>query len=238
MASEQPRGERAERTVTLSRAEAVAHALRSHISAGTLAPGDRLVEAELTQEHGVSRNTLREAFRLLSQEGLVTHIPNRGALVATPSITSIIDLYRVRRMIECQAIRGSLPKHPAITAMRRAVTMAVKGRDENDWTRVGTANIAFHAAIIELADSPRLRQLFDNYTAELRLAFGLIDDPEYLHAPFIDQNLAIVELIEAGKTAEAADLLDDYLVRAERILLAAYERLSETSPSGNPSSGS
>lgn len=51
----------------------------------------------------VSRNSLREAFRLLTKEGLLRHEHNRGVFVATPSVASIIDIYRVRRTIECQA---------------------------------------------------------------------------------------------------------------------------------------
>lgn len=83
---------------------------------------------------------------------------------------------------------------------------------------------------MRLTDSPRLRQLFDHYSAELRLAFGLIDDPEYLHAPFLDLNHDIVELIEAGKNEDAAQVLREYLIRAERMLLAAYERLPRDTP--------
>jgi DNA-binding GntR family transcriptional regulator len=89
---------------------------------------------------------------------------------------------------------------------------------------VGTANMEFHMAIVELADSERLNTLFSHILAELRLAFGLLNDPEFLHAPYVDMNTKIGDLFEAGKLPEAAAMLNDYLVHSERIVLATYAR--------------
>lgn len=207
-----------------SRAEEVALDLRTHIVNGGMTPGERLAEVALAERYDVSRNTLREAFRLLSQEGLLTLVPNRGASVAVPTVSSIIDLYRVRRFIEVQALRAAFPKHPAIRRMRDAVAAARAARMTGDWNGVGTANIAFHAAVVELTDSPRLGRVYEQIAAELRLAFGLVDDPEYLHTPFLEMNAEIVAKAETGDTEAAANALDAYLVQAERLLLAAYER--------------
>ncbi len=79
-------------------------------------------------------------------------------------------------------------------------------------------------AIVELADSERLNQLFASVLAELRLAFGLLNDAEFLHAPYVEMNVKIVELFEAGRLQEAAAALNDYLVHSERIVLAVYAR--------------
>lgn len=172
----------------------------------------------------ISRNTLREVFRLLTKEGLLRHEPNRGVSVAVPSIASIIDIYRVRRLIECQAMAQAYPRNPAIQHMRRAVEAGQTCRDNADWQGVGTANMEFHMAIVELADSERLNTMFAHLLAELRLAFGLLNDPEFLHAPYVEMNVKILELFEAGKLAEAAAALNDYLVHSERIVLAVYAR--------------
>ena len=209
----------------VSRAEEAAAALRDRIIDGSLLAGAPLREAELAERLGVSRNTLREGFRILAQEGLVTQVPYRGAHVTTPTITSIIDLYRVRRMIECQALAQAFPRHPAIAGMRAAVEEAEASRCAGDWQAVGTADVAFHTAIIALADSARLTRIFTLFAAEMRLAFGLVDDPEYLHAPFLDRNREILALVECGETGRAGRELDAYLLSAERLLLAAYERL-------------
>jgi hypothetical protein len=66
--------------------------------------------------------------------------------------------------------------------------------------------------------------MFEDIAAELRLAFGLLRDPHFLHAPYVDMNARILKLFEDGKPAEAAAALNDYLVHSERLILAAYAR--------------
>lgn len=204
--------------------ETVTEEIRRKLVDGELVPGQRLSEAALSESLAISRNTLREAFRVLTQEGLLKHEPNRGVFVATPSMASIIDIYRVRRFIECQALAQAYPKHPAARRMGEAVAAAGRCRETLDWLGVGTANMAFHAAVVELADSERLNTFYAHISAELRLAFGLLNDAEFLHAPYIDRNVAILQLLEAGRPAEAAAALDAYLVQSERTVLAAYAR--------------
>lgn len=204
--------------------ERMAEALRQKITKGEFAPGQRLSEQALSESLGISRNTLREVFRMLTKDGLIKHTPNRGVFVAIPSIASIIDIYRVRRLIECQALAQAYPRHPAKKKMREAVQVSLRCRADHDWPAVGTANMAFHMAIVELADSERLNLMFAPVLAELRLAFGLLGDPEFLHAPYVDMNVSILELAEAGEFLRSAAALNDYLVHSERIVLAVYAR--------------
>ena len=216
----------------LNLSDRIAEQMRQKIVHGEFAPGQRLSEASLSEHLQISRNTLREVFRLLTKEGLLRHEPNRGVSVAVPSIASIIDIYRVRRLIECQAVAQAYPRHPAKKHLREAVEMAQRCRDAGDWQGVGTANMEFHMAIVELADSERLNVMFSHLLAELRLAFGLLNDPEFLHMPYVEMNVNILELFEAGKLQEAAAALNEYLVHSERIVLAVYAR--RISDSGTP----
>ena len=204
--------------------ERIAEEIRSQLVNGELTPGQRLSEAALSESLEISRNTLREVFRMLTKEGLLVHEPNKGVSVAVPSMASIIDIYRVRRMIECQALAQAYPMHPALSLMREAVETAKLLRGEENWSEVGTANMAFHKAIVALADSERLNEMFSHLLAELRLAFGLLRDPHFLHAPYVDMNQKILQLFENGKPKEAAEELSAYLVHSERIILAAYAR--------------
>jgi DNA-binding GntR family transcriptional regulator len=208
----------------LDRAEKAAADIRSSIISGQFTPGSRLSEQALGDALGVSRNTLREAFRMLTQEGLLVRRPHAGVIVAVPSLASIIDIYRVRRMIEVQAIRAAPPRHPAGRQLTVAVEAALAARTAGDWAAVGTANMEFHRAIVSLADSARLDRVYANVSAELRLAFGIIDDPEYLHAPYVDRNASVLRAHEEGRSSDAADELDAYLIQSERTLLAAYAR--------------
>lgn len=204
--------------------ERTAAALRSMVIDGRIAPGQQLHEPALTTDLQVSRNTLRESFRILMHEGLLERKPNRGVFVQQPTLAEILDIYRVRRMIEEQAVRQATPKHPAIARVRAAVDAALRFRDAEDWRKVGTMNMAFHSALVALADSDRLDELFERLQAELRLAFVTLASPEYLHSPFVDENVAIAELLEHGRMSEAADALGAYFTRSERTVLATYGR--------------
>lgn len=211
--------------------------LRARLVAGDLRPGQRLSEARLAAEMSVSRNTLREVFRLLTQEGLVTHAPHRGVSVAVPSMAGVLDLYRIRRMIEPPALAQAWHGHGAVARMATEVERARQARAQGDWRGVGSANMAFHGAIVSLTDSPRLIDFFDRTMAELRLAFGMLDSPEQLHAPFLTQNDAILSMVQAGDTGAAAAHLGRYLDRSERVVLAAFARLETARSRVGPGAG-
>ncbi|MTH79053.1 GntR family transcriptional regulator [Paracoccus aestuariivivens] len=207
-------------------AEHVALALRDRIIGGALVPGQRLSEAKLAAELDISRNTLREVFRLLTRDGLLRHEPNRGVFVASPSMATILDIYRVRRLIEIPALTQAWPKHAAVDRMEAAVRIAEIAQNKPDWREVGSANMEFHTAIVALTDSPRLMDFFARIVAEMRLAFGLLGSPEELHAPYIGRNREILQLLQDGQGAKAAALLDDYLTISERNLMSAFARIS------------
>src|SRR5919197_3921789 len=83
-----------------STAERVADILRGRIADGFFPPGTRLSEDSIGGALGVSRNTLREAFRLLTHERLLSHELNRGVFVRKLSVQDVVDLYRVRKIVE------------------------------------------------------------------------------------------------------------------------------------------
>lgn len=210
----------------LTLAETLAARIREQVISGQLTPGSHLSELTLSEELQVSRNTLREVFRILTKEGLLRYEANRGVFVSVPNMSTIIDIYKIRRFIECPALAQAHPRHPGAKKMRIAVDTAHQCRKAKDWLAVGSADIAFHAAVVELADSPRLSGFYAQVSLELRLVFGLLQDPEFLHGPFIDQNLAILELLESGNPAQAAEKLEAYLLQAERFILGAYARIA------------
>ncbi|WP_309128846.1 GntR family transcriptional regulator [Microbacterium sp.] len=205
----------------------LADLLRQRIIDGDFAPGSRLSESTLAERFEISRNTLREAFRVLAEQGLVEHIPHRGVSVASPTIADVIDIYRARRVIECTALRHSEPEHPAVHRMRDSLADAEAHLPAEDWHRVGSANMAFHTAIVALADSPRLARTYRDVAAELRLVFLEIDDPRALHEPFVRKNrLVLTTLLESGPVT-AADELERYLMASERTVLGAFTRMGK-----------
>ncbi|GEK81591.1 GntR family transcriptional regulator [Agrococcus baldri] len=203
----------------------LADALRTQIIDGAFAPGERLSEAALAERLDVSRNTLREAFRVLAQVGLVEHVPHRGVSVASPRTADVVDIYRARRQIECGVLREASALHPGVAGMRAALEQAEAALADADWAGVGSANMRFHAALVSLADSPRLSRAHEQLAAELRLAFLAIDDPEALHRPFVEKNRAVLVALEGDGPAAAAEELERYLIDSERRVLGAFSRL-------------
>jgi DNA-binding GntR family transcriptional regulator len=212
-----------------STAERVASILRDRITDGSFAPGTRLSEEAIGNALGVSRNTLREAFRLLSHERLLIHELNRGVFVRELAVDDVVDLYRVRRYLECAAVRQmTSPPGMALGHLRDAIASAEAAVEEQRWLDVGTANMRFHGAIVELGGSPRLDEMMRQVLAELRLVFHVMKSPRAFHEPYLPRNRDILKLIEAGDAEGAAGLLDNYLHDAEQQLVRAYSRMART----------
>ena len=87
-------------------------------------PGQRLIERELMADLGVSRTTIREVLRELGSEGLVTSIPQRGLIVASPSLKEATEVYEVRRALEELAMRAFIEKasNEQVSRLRAALT--------------------------------------------------------------------------------------------------------------------
>jgi len=216
--------------VSSSAAERVAALLRSRITEGLFAPGSRLPEELLVRTLGISRNTIREAFRLLSHERLVTHELNRGVFVRELEHGDVVDLYRLRRLVEGGAVRFARESPLALKqAVMAAVEEAEAAAARGDWLDVRTADLHFHQSLGALAGSPRVDEVMARALAELRLAFGAITDPQQFHEPYVARNRAIADLVIAGRGKQAERELTAYLADAERQLLELFQSARHTS---------
>jgi DNA-binding GntR family transcriptional regulator len=207
-------------------AERVADVLRDRITEGYYRPGSRLSEESIGGELKISRNTLREAFRLLTHERLLSHEPYRGVSVRVLSVHDVVDLYQVRKVIECGALSGvtSEAEKDTFTAVAAAVAEGERAEQAADWQGLGTANIRFHQALVALAGSSRLDDLMRGITAELRLVFHVMADPRRFHEPYLARNREILALLESGDRPAAVAALAEYLNDAERQLVDGYAK--------------
>lgn len=207
-----------------STAERVSDILRSRIAEGFFPPGTRLSEDSIGGALGVSRNTLREAFRLLTHERLLIHELNRGVFVRVLTVEDVEDIYRTRALVECAVVRGlGKPPYP-LEALGSAVLEGQTAVAANDWKALGTANIHFHRELVALAGSERTDELMRGVFAELRLAFHVVDDPRRLHEPYLARNRQILQALGAGDRGRALKLLETYLADSLERVVEVYRR--------------
>lgn len=212
----------AERTTMTTSADRAARRLRAQVIDGRLRSGTRLPEERLAAALGVSRNTLREALTMLVAERILVREPHRGVLVATPSADDVRDVYALRLLVEPAALEHG----PALTAAARttladAVTAGRAAYDRGDVDGVADANQYFHRAVVALAGSRRLDDQMDLLLAEMRLFFHRMDDSGF-HGPYLEENEAILALLDAGDRPAAAARVRAYLVRARDQLLEGF----------------
>ncbi|MEU6987707.1 GntR family transcriptional regulator [Streptomyces sp. NPDC046324] len=210
-----------------STAERVADILRTRIAEGFFPPGTRLSEDSIGGALGVSRNTLREAFRLLTHERLLVHELNRGVFVRVLAVEDVADIYRTRRLVECAVVRGLGQSPYALDGLVAAVQEGVEAARTEDWKGVSTANIHFHRELVALAGSARTDELMRSVLAELRLAFHTVDDPRGLHEPYLVRNREILDALGAGERATAERLLARYLDDSRTRIVEAYAKAVE-----------
>jgi len=183
-------------------------ALRDAITSGTLLPGTRLREAALARHFAISTTPVREALRRLDREGLVRLSPNRGAIVAEFDLREILDLFEIREVLECRAVRRAAGQRsrdlrPA-DAVLAAAAAQVALRDRVEWNRL---EVAFHRAINDLSGNFELAELTERIH---RTVQGLcvrcmrepLYGPEKLQLMQL-QHQAIVDAVRDGTVREA-----------------------------------
>ena len=203
------------------RAGWVADHVRRSILDGTHGLGTRLSEPQICRELHVSRNTLREAFRALTEERLVVHRLNRGVFVRVPTTADVTELYDARRLVECAAVARHPGGHAGLERVAETLERAQATAAVGDWVGVGTADIDFHRELTALA-STRIVTLMQSVWNEMRLAFHVVADLDAFHGSYLRRNHEILDvLVERGGNV-AAPMLRAYLDEAEQRVLAAY----------------
>ena len=205
----------------VSTAEHVAAVLSQAIVEGELAPGTQLSEERIGESLRVSRNTLREGFRLLTHAGLLVHRRHRGVFVTELDEQDLVDLYRLRVVLEVGVIRSLERIEPdRLRELRDDVRIAEEAARRGRWRQVGTANMDFHQRLIALPGSPRFASLGREVLAQTRLAFLSLRDQRSLHERFISRNRELVDLLAAGRLDDAARAIEEYLHDSRDQLLA------------------
>jgi len=157
-----------------SNTEVVADALREAIVKGWLRPGERIKEIPLSEQLGVSRGPIREALRLLAHDGLVTIIPNRGAIVPTPTSADVLEVYAMRSSLGSLALRKLMLGDAELptAALERELGRFERAVARSKAPQAADADLAYQSAIVAGACLPRVARQFDQLTWQVRIFIG------------------------------------------------------------------
>ena len=193
--------------------ELAANRLRDAILRGALTPGEKIIEEQLCADFGISRAPLREAMRLLAQQGLLEHLPRRGSRVTEWSPTDILQLFALRHVLERHAVETALPLADPETALRPVREALEHMRQAGDELVRDDAHRRFHAAVVELADNRQLNITLEPILLKLQLPMATNLREEARHQSAGDgmtRHHAILSALESNDPDAVVAVLQDH----------------------------
>lgn len=200
-----------------STADMVAGRIREAILDGTLRPGDRLIEADIAAELGVSRGPVREGIRQLVPEGLVVLRRHRGAVIASPTFEDVLEVYIMRLGLGLMAISHAIGLDAASSPDLDDVELLLQRlRDPEvqcDELLMMDADLAFQGALFELSGLARITSVLDQTARDIPMFVRMLgvtyDDVD--HEALIARHERLVEAIRARRRDEASAAWRDHV---------------------------
>ena len=202
--------------------------LRDAIVNGSIAPGSRITEGDLSEKMQLSRATIRSALQQLAGEGLTTLKRYAGWSVVRLSAVDVWELYTVRSTMERLSARLVAAKIDAQTtsAIRKALAHLERQCRGEAWDKIADADFKFHKAIVELAGNERLAVQYASIESQIRMYIRSLDCLLFEPPTLVAQHERIADAIISGNVADAGDLAEAHnLVDGESLArhLAAQE---------------
>jgi DNA-binding GntR family transcriptional regulator len=204
----------------VSVADQVAAVLRQKILEGEIRPGAPLQEIPLASSLGVSRNTMREALRVLSLEGLLKRNIHRGVTVAELSLDDVREIYQVRHLLEVSSVLAARKaERQVIEELGTLVDQYERAARGRDWASAVAFDLQFHGHLISLHKNRRLEAFYQKLLGELRVGMVLVDRTHDNPETLIRSHRKLFSLLSSGKFKESAALLTQHLKDSEARLI-------------------
>ncbi|MBI5439741.1 MAG: GntR family transcriptional regulator [Deltaproteobacteria bacterium] len=210
----------------------VASRIREMIRKGVLTKGQRVVEAELCAAVGVSRTPLREALRVLSSEGLIRLVPNKGAFVSEPSLDDVREMFEVMSILEgtCARMAAERMGTASLAKLERLHDKLEQHYARGDRDGYIKKNNTFHELVQELTGNRILNGILNG----LREKILLYRYRQIFEAKRFDESIhEHRDILSAfrNRDPEAAEaLMKSHLVRQGRALVRVYEANTPAKP--------
>jgi DNA-binding GntR family transcriptional regulator len=219
----------AARRTAATAVDSVVEAITEGVKDGRYAPGQRLVEADLTRELGVSRGPLREALGRLAAEGIVVNEPYRGAVVRKLTRADIVDLFQIREVLEGEAARlAALSIAEGDHRRRVAASLKTLERFKRrpDTYAYMDENTRFHDLVVELSGNKLLARLIGQLQVHaFRLLLRRLVAESDAVGDSIREHESVARAILAGDGRAAEREMRKHVRRSGRMVLRTAERV-------------
>lgn len=207
--------------------ERVANDIREAIIEGRLEPGERIGQLALAERFGTSRLPVREALRLLHNEGLVSLKPNAGARVASLTVAELTEVYLMRERLEPLALAESIPhltdeEIATLSSYVDSMEQVDTTHDRWGWLEIDRR---FHRAALAAAPMPHLLKTIGdlwNVATRYRRASMLVWSPSSAAVQRAEHRL-LMSSIEQRNQRDAELILAMHIRRTRRGLLEHAE---------------
>jgi DNA-binding GntR family transcriptional regulator len=180
--------------------------LRNAILLGALAPGERLVEAQLATRLAVSRAPIRDALRTLERDGLVSPRGRRGKVVSTLSPHDAWEVYSFRATLEAMGIRLAIEKRSEslLAELEDLVVDMRKTAASGDLAKLSALDVRFHETICRASGHQRLFGAWKGMANQIRLLSQQVIDTQYRDlADIPDRHERLLAAIRSADSAVA-----------------------------------
>jgi DNA-binding GntR family transcriptional regulator len=194
--------------------EQAAEAIVAAAARGVFLPGDRLVEAEIARDLGISRVPVREALRLLESQGIVVSTPYKGMRLMQVSNRGVAELMRVREALERLALREILAAGAPASGLLAGATLAAEryraASAGEDAAAAVSADEAFHGELCRASANATLFGMWQGLSRQMSVIWAL----GYGHRAaelVVAEHAAILHALAAGDVAAAEAALTAHL---------------------------
>lgn len=194
----------------------VSRILEEAILAGTVRPGERLIEAAIAQRLSVSRTTVREALLMLERQGLITSVPRRGTFVKRLSREEALDMGFTRALLEGFAVGAGFERIDAqvIGRMERLLDAMGACRLPDDIPQLMQIDVDFHRPLVEAARSPRLLDLWSGLNGQIRaLYLTTLESQQVRIEEVVAFHQLLIDALRSGDPALAQQTVFQHYVR-------------------------
>jgi len=201
--------------------------IRRRILTGGFRPGERIAESEVAAKLGISRSPVREAFRVLEREGLITTLPRKGSFITEISPEDLEEVFKLREILECHAIDCIKKRAARSPDEIKALLEEVRGELIKEPDRF-TIISGFHYSLVELSNNYRLIELYKILAVSLRRYQLIYLSKKGQRDISVKHHRGIVDALKRGEYALTKKLLRSHVRYVENIVKGQIkEMLSE-----------